>query len=59
MMTLRTAPDGQRVLLLRERVIRSTDMLVRTYRADAQYFRLTPVDVSAAVAAVKDLGGSE
>ncbi len=45
--------DGQPQM--KERVIRSTEELVRTFRRDAEYYRLTPVDVSAAVAALKDL----
>lgn len=36
-------------------VIETLDELVKTYDAKAEYFRLEPVDVSAAVQAVKDL----
>lgn len=36
-------------------VVDTLDELVRTYDKKAEYFRLEPVDVSAAVQAVKDL----
>jgi len=39
----------------KNRIIDSFDELVRTYREDAEYFKLESVDVKAAVKAVKDL----
>ena len=36
-------------------LVDTLDELVRTYDKKAEYFRLEPVDVSAAVQAVKDL----
>lgn len=36
-------------------IIESIDDLVRTYRDDAEYFKLEPVDVKSAVSAIKDL----
>ena len=36
-------------------VVDTLDELVRTYNPKAEYFRLEPVDVSAAVQAMKDL----